>query len=94
MKDPVLCCQLAGVQPPASALQHSNTNPPVSSDEVTLEYQGGGGYGSPSIKNNKQETETIVSSVGCCLVSLAILFQNLASSIDFRFSWFNMRSRK
>lgn len=23
MKEPVLCCQLAGVQPPASALQHS-----------------------------------------------------------------------
>ncbi|KAG8232843.1 hypothetical protein J437_LFUL012647 [Ladona fulva] len=28
MKEPVLCCQLAGVQPPASALHHSDLCPP------------------------------------------------------------------
>ncbi|KAJ4428785.1 hypothetical protein ANN_25778 [Periplaneta americana] len=34
MKDPVQCCQLAGVQPPTSALQHCGTEPTA----VTLEY--------------------------------------------------------
>ena len=34
MKEPVLCCQLAGVQPPASALQHSALIP--AHDEAAL----------------------------------------------------------
>ncbi|PNF19231.1 hypothetical protein B7P43_G08208 [Cryptotermes secundus] len=34
MKDPVQCCQLAGVQPPTSALQHCTSEP----SSVTLEY--------------------------------------------------------
>ncbi|CAB3364276.1 Hypothetical predicted protein [Cloeon dipterum] len=34
MKDPVLCCQLAGVQPPPSALEHSSLLP--AADETAL----------------------------------------------------------
>jgi len=34
MKDPVQCCQLAGVQPPTSALQHCASEP---SSSVTLQ---------------------------------------------------------
>lgn len=38
MKDPIECCQLAGVQPPSSVLQHgcfydSNTSPDSSEDQ-------------------------------------------------------------
>ena len=34
MKDPVQCCQLAGVQPPTSALQHCASEP---SSSVTVQ---------------------------------------------------------
>jgi hypothetical protein len=34
MKEPVLCCQLAGVQPPPSALEHSSLTP--AADDAAL----------------------------------------------------------
>jgi hypothetical protein len=34
MKEPVLCCQLAGVQPPPSALEHSSLIP--AADDTAL----------------------------------------------------------
>lgn len=62
MKDPVQCCQLAGVQPPTSALQHCGSEPSA----VTLEY------------NNAEPTSTIqqqgtTKSYGESIVSVLLL---------------------
>lgn len=58
MKDPVQCCQLAGVQPPTSALQHCTSEP----SSVTLEYNNA--ETSVAIQQQgttKMHVETIVS---------------------------------
>lgn len=58
MKDPVQCCQLAGVQPPTSALQHCTSEP----SSVTLEYSNAGTSGAIQQQGTtKVHVETIVS---------------------------------
>jgi hypothetical protein len=57
MKDPVQCCQLAGVQPPTSALQHCTSEPSA----VTLEYNNAESSGAIQQQGTaKMHVETIV----------------------------------
>lgn len=87
MKDPVQCCQLAGVQPPASALQHCGSEPSA----VTLDYSNA----EPASTIQQQGTvkpygETIVSipHLLVCLVFQSDRYQQvikymLVSNVPF-----------
>jgi hypothetical protein len=62
MKDPVQCCQLAGVQPPTSALQHCSSEPSA----VTLEYNN-------SEPTNAIQQQGMARTHGETIVSILLL---------------------
>ncbi|XP_066998592.2 uncharacterized protein [Anabrus simplex] len=78
MKDPVQCCQLAGVQPPTSALQHLSAEPTA----VTLEYNNEPGVPQQTNNTIKPHQEIICE---ICMLPMPCWDRPVLMSCNHRF---------
>ncbi|KAJ9598763.1 hypothetical protein L9F63_026703 [Diploptera punctata] len=79
MKDPVQCCQLAGVQPPASALQHCGSEP----SNVTLEYNNAESDGAIQQRNQAKMNGELICEI--CMLAMPCWDRPVLMSCNHRF---------